>query len=161
MTQGRLVPHNNGQKFCGKCEVFLNFDKFSKNKTRWDGLSSWCRVCSAANSRRWYRDDPSKMRRYNLRKKYGLTVEEADALLATNCALCGAEATSIDHCHRTGKARSGLCHNCNTALGKFYDDPDRLRRAAQYVEGWQIVHAEMSHTEFESEVALFTTVQED
>lgn len=34
-----------------------------------------------------------------------------------------------DHCHTTGKVRGILCGWCNTALGKFQEDPNILKSA--------------------------------
>ena len=42
----------------------------------------------------------------------------------------------VDHCHKTGQRRDLLCSRCNLAIGLFDDDPDRLRAAAEYLEGW-------------------------
>lgn len=84
-----------------------------------------------------------------IRRKFGLTRGDYDALLAAQgggCAICGSEpatrALAVDHDHsccrgpRTcGRCVRGLlCSFCNTALGKFSDSPARLRRAAQYLE---------------------------
>lgn len=44
------------------------------------------------------------------------------------------EKLAVDHCHKTGKVRKLLCHNCNRALGLFKDNPELMRRAAIYVE---------------------------
>lgn len=77
-------------------------------------------------------------------KKYGLSIEDFDELLAMQdggCAICGREdygtsqarRLAVDHCHSTGTIRGLLCWNCNTVLGKFEDDPDRLVAAALYL----------------------------
>lgn len=62
------------------------------------------------------------------------------------CKICGNQETrrsrtkgkicqlAIDHCHNTGKIRALLCHNCNTAIGKFKDDIELLKSAIKYLE---------------------------
>lgn len=72
---------------------------------------------------------------------YGLTRAELDTLLAQHeqCAICGGsewgrKGPQVDHCHKTGRVRGVLCINCNNGLGRFADDPARLRAAAQYLE---------------------------
>lgn len=54
---------------------------------------------------------------------------------AAQCELCGArEYLHVDHDHITGRIRGTLCVRCNTGLGKFGDNPARLRAAAAYLE---------------------------
>jgi len=60
------------------------------------------------------------------------------------CALCGqkerhkykgkVKELAIDHCHKSGKFRALLCHDCNTMLGMSKDSPALLRAAAVYLE---------------------------
>jgi hypothetical protein len=71
-----------------------------------------------------------------------------DELLARQegkCLICGVEFKSlsrrlwhIDHCHETGVVRGMLCQDCNTSLGKFGDSPAVLRKAADYLERFEV-----------------------
>lgn len=61
-------------------------------------------------------------------------------LQAGRCAIClerlvddGTRQTHVDHDHATGRVRGLLCDDCNVGLGRFYDEPESLRRAADYV----------------------------
>lgn len=71
------------------------------------------------------------------------TYEEMFRAQNNQCAICGKEETRklrgkvmrlcVDHDHTTGKIRALLCHDCNSGLGKFYDSPDLLTKAAIYL----------------------------
>lgn len=81
-------------------------------------------------------------------RKYGLTLEDLDELIKAQdrrCAICAQQfsriailvrsALFIDHSHTgRGTVRGLLCRRCNSGIGFFDDDPDRLREAARYVE---------------------------
>ena len=77
-------------------------------------------------------------RKSHLKRKYGLSLEGFDELLAAQrggCAICGKpEADNVDHDHRTGRVRGILCWNCNIAIGQLEDDSDRARAVADYLD---------------------------
>lgn len=115
-----------------------------------------CRkVASNAAYWRWSDANPearrASYRRANLKSHFGLTEAELEAMITAQngrCLLCGSDEPggsgrwAIDHDHaccpgkRTcGKCIRGLlCNQCNLGLGLFRDDPDLLRRAADYIE---------------------------
>ncbi|HEX4699376.1 MAG TPA: endonuclease VII domain-containing protein [Actinomycetes bacterium] len=77
-------------------------------------------------------------RQDHLRRKYGMTSAEVDALLAGQgglCAICrAAPAVHVDHDHATATVRGMLCFPCNAAIGHLRDCPQVVRRAAVYLE---------------------------
>jgi hypothetical protein len=87
-----------------------------------------------------------KFRGYDLKKRFGLSHDDYNAMSAEaehRCEICGQEETTkirervlrlaVDHCHTTGKVRGLLCMSCNRGLGYFRDDPEFLRRAIAYL----------------------------
>mgnify|MGYP001568737549 CR=1 FL=1 len=77
---------------------------------------------------------PEQRRIYKLRSLYGITPEEADAIIANGCKICGSfDRVVIDHCHTSGKVRDALCSRCNKMLGMAHDDASVLERAAEYI----------------------------
>jgi len=74
-------------------------------------------------------------------KKYGLTVEAFDALLAQQlgiCACCGTATPGnrwhVDHDHATGAVRGIICGKCNTGLGLLGDTVEGVERALRYLK---------------------------
>lgn len=107
-----------------------------------------CRGCESEfvpnSGNQFYCDNECKLIRPRLRR-YGLTSTAYLELMEKQgrvCALCGLTGKGygrfylvIDHCHASGRVRGLLCPDCNTAIGRFQDDPGKLRRAAAYLEG--------------------------
>jgi len=76
-----------------------------------------------------------------LRKRYGITLTEYEALFASQdgrCAICGSDGDGkklhLDHCHSTSKVRGLLCNNCNIGIGLFQEDVTRLQNAIEYLK---------------------------
>ena len=133
-------------KICTRCNVEKTEDLFATDKRARDNLTSWCRVCKTEGSLQWKRDNPSKVRQWKLKSKYGMNNSDYTAMLLSQngvCAICGKKETrtqgamiqflSIDHCHKTGKVRGLLCHNCNTMIGQAKDKIQVLENAITYL----------------------------
>ena len=75
-------------------------------------------------------------------KQLGVTDAEYAAMLerqGRGCAICGSTPKTrrlhVDHDHRTGRVRGLLCFTCNNRIVARGATPERLRRAADYLEG--------------------------
>jgi hypothetical protein len=131
---------------CTKCSEDKPLTAFNKDKALKSGYKGSCKTCTndhnrktrlASGKKAGHRDPTYKTRYYRL-TRYGVTQEMFDQMVADQnnlCAVCDAEMTPphVDHDHTTGVVRGLLCRSCNWALGHFYDDPDRLDRAAAYL----------------------------
>lgn len=91
-------------------------------------------------------DSPEIYRRRLLKRNYGLTIEDYDAMVAaqnSRCAICDRDRPLVvDHCHTTGQVRSLLCSPCNTALGLMEEDPDRVWAILSYLEKSGMIKAQ-------------------
>jgi hypothetical protein len=106
--------------------------------------------------KRWRSENPIKGKIKQL-KAHGITLDEFEGLLELQggvCAICGQSEKlvshknrrvtmlQVDHDHTCCPHRNScghcirglLCSRCNTAIGFFLDDPNLLRRAADYIE---------------------------
>ena len=77
-----------------------------------------------------------------LTARYGISLADYERMLEAQggcCAICGtrewgSKGPNVDHDHRTGRVRGILCKGCNTGIGLFDEDPNRMRLAIRYVE---------------------------
>lgn len=145
-----------GLQWCRVCKQFLHPSDFGMVKVR---CLSCIRVVSEQSrakqedakrqkqneyARNWRSTRTLEQRRFDLARKYNVTLEWYDETLAAqggHCALCpsiwahqGSEKLLfVDHCHKTGKARGMLCAKCNTHLGILEADPTWQDRALAYL----------------------------
>lgn len=147
-------------KRCSKCLLTKSLDDFHKrsaNKT--DGRQSACKECQKQATYAHRAANPNAHKGYRRRsyarggrdrqyqRLYGISEADVEAMRVAQrglCDLCGrpeAETRGgrlcVDHDHASGAVRALLCHDCNTGLGKFQDDPELLRKAALYVERYR------------------------
>lgn len=120
-TRGMPRHDDHGNRLCSDCLSYLPVSRFTVHGHSPDGISRICRTCHSGKQ---------------ASRKYGLTLEQAQNMWASPCAICGyfeAGQMVIDHCHGGGEVRGTLCNSCNVSIGHFLDDPDLLERAAGYL----------------------------
>jgi len=100
-------------------------------------IAANCSARAKAEAALWHRNN-------HLKKKYGITLEERDRIVASQggrCAICLTEnpggkgrRLGIDHDHSDGRIRGALCNNCNRGIGHLKDSVASLRAAIEYLE---------------------------
>jgi len=127
-------------------------DYHAANRQRLNALARERRAADPerynAKRREWQRGNPEYLVRTRDRR-YGLAPGQFDAMLVGQdgrCAICRFEfegaTPQVDHDHNCcpgqkscGKCvRALLCSPCNQAIGLMGEDPERVRRAAAYLE---------------------------
>jgi hypothetical protein len=101
--------------------------------------------------RRFRAKHPHGQRRYVLKRRYGITLEEYNRLFKIQggvCAICRKPelvelngkvlALAVDHSHSTDSVRGLLCLACNRGLGSFKDSSALLRSAAHYLDNHEV-----------------------
>lgn len=139
--------------WCKSCKAARSREWFAKNRERELAIDRQQYAADGSRerelARKWHHDNRERsLQNKKLLKllRYGLTLEAYEALVAAHggqCAICGRnpEAVTVkrrefmvDHDHGSGLIRGLLCHHCNVGLGHFYDSPELLRAAADYLE---------------------------
>lgn len=153
-TDGIHIEPASRRRVCGGCKIDFPIESFSWNACATNGRTyrcSRCKSCKAKAMKDWAaKVGKSRRKQSHLLKTYGLSVEKFDEMTKSQgglCAICNlpsevydrrlrvVRSLMIDHCHKTGKARSLLCNHCNTGIGCFKDNPLLLSKAAEYLTG--------------------------
>jgi hypothetical protein len=112
-------------KRCSRCAEKKPLAEFGTS-TR-DGRQAYCKPCKQADG---------------IERRYGITMVQYEQALewqGGRCAIClnrpRSRKLAVDHDHKTGAVRGLLCSRCNhRMLGAAREDPEVLRRAADYLE---------------------------
>jgi hypothetical protein len=140
-----------GTKVCSKCGEEKPFKDFAINSKGLHGYKSVCKVCSNSAQKLLYASRKEKAteeewyletRERQLKKKYGLSLDEFETMSKKQGALCKicrgppdkGKPLYVDHCHATGNVRGLLCNNCNQLLGKARDNIEILEEAIKYLK---------------------------
>jgi len=160
---GTPIPNNRKTHVCRNCKKRKPLHLFnSRQQDRLlKGRVGECLKCDLVKQRKYrnrmgeslnairrlrYKANPLKHKNSELKKLYGITLDEFYAMLKSQgnkCAICGDTKEKInegkrfnfqvDHCHKTGRIRGILCFMCNNALGKWRDSVEILTSAIAYI----------------------------
>jgi hypothetical protein len=136
-----LVPE--GFAWCPDCSCIKPQEEFPRSKATKSGYGTYCKPCHNARSRETRERLYGGGRHYHLKRRYGISAAEADAMVEAQgglCAICQERpAEHVDHDHMSGAVRGILCFTCNGGLGQFRDRVDIMRKAIDYLERttWQ------------------------
>lgn len=132
----KYTPIDPEKKVCPTCGDEKAKTEFGVRVKAKDGRRAQCKQCRTDLER------PG-----NIKRKYGISIEEYNAMYETQkgrCACCGQSETAvhwkgkkrqlaIDHNHATGRVRQLICHRCNIILGLAKEDPELLKQTADYI----------------------------
>ena len=147
------------KKKCTTCKKKKSLNEFYKATSTKDGYSYQCKLCAIDYSKDYIDSNKeacnevkkayehsesgkSTKRNAQLKRRYGITLEDYDALFIKQggcCAICGktpaeqGRILAVDHCHSTGKVRGLLCTVCNMGIGHLGDSASRVRKALEYL----------------------------
>jgi hypothetical protein len=116
-------------------------DEFPRNRANADGLGGYCKPCHNAKGKETYTRLYGGTREYHLRRRYGITGADFEAMVQAQggtCAVCDGKPEHVDHDHATGEVRGVLCFNCNQALGNARDDLKVLKGLAAYLRSYRL-----------------------
>ena len=135
-------------KRCTRCGDEKWDSHFGTSSTRGRTyLRSICKTCGyAAHLKRRAKMSPEALsardRKCFLKHKYGITVEQYDALVHLQsgcCAICFRDCRDdhsglvVDHNHDTGAVRALLCSGCNTGIGCLKESTEIMISAMKYL----------------------------
>lgn len=139
------MSKNGLKKKCSKCGKELSLDEFYKRHRTKDGLRCWCKKCDSNYAKKYYKENPEKVRENNkkhkpskektraylLKSRHNLTINQYNKILKRQnykCAICGKHQKeekrnfAVDHNHQTKRIRGLLCYYCNSQLLKYFRD---------------------------------------
>jgi hypothetical protein len=123
-------------KSCCLCFEKKPFSDFLKNIRYKDGHYKHCKKC---HYEVYGRDA-------HYRRSYGVSQNQYNQMVLqqnNKCKVCESQAGEgqfarlvVDHCHKNKEFRGLICQSCNMALGNAKDNPEILRKLADYLDDY-------------------------
>ena len=135
-------------KICNQSKPLTEFYQTVRNGSPY-GYHGKCKSCYVKKQQENY--DPIKKRDENLKRVYGIGIEEYNTLLEkqnNRCAICestdpkgrksgrggGVDVFYVDHDHKTGNVRGLLCNICNRTMGYVGENSNVLEEMIKYLQ---------------------------
>lgn len=136
---------------CNQSKPLAEFYQTVRNGSPY-GYHGKCKSCYVKKQQENY--DPIKKRDENLKRVYGIGIEEYNTLLEkqnNRCAICestdpkgrksgrggGVDVFYVDHDHKTGNVRGLLCNICNRTMGYVGENSNTLEEMIKYLQKHQ------------------------
>lgn len=111
-----------------------------------------CNKYKKKHPERWKKNNPRMVRNYKLLYKFGITLEEYEAMVEAQNGLCyvcklppkEGKGLGVDHSHKTGKVRALLCASCNFWVGLAEVESPKIVRLREYIREFEEKHARES-----------------
>ena len=133
---------------CNQSKPLTEFYQTVRNGSPY-GYHGKCKSCYVKKQQENY--DPIKKRDENLKRVYGIGIEEYNTLLEkqnNRCAICestdpkgrksgrggGVDVFYVDHDHKTGNVRGLLCNICNRTMGYVGENSNVLEEMIKYLQ---------------------------
>ena len=156
ISTAHLLLETRVCRVCKKQKNLLDEYYLSRrDPTKKSSYSYECKECTVKRTVEYNREHSTSVRSQYLKRNYGLTFEEFEAMLSDQdncCAICKStnplgrhKRFNVDHHNKTGNVRGLLCSNCNTALGLVNDNIHTLKSMIQYLESHEETNTRELH----------------
>jgi len=142
---GKGKGNATAEQWAANLEYHKRFGAQDKRKEYRRGWYAKNRDLTKGRTKQWQSENPQRhaafVQKAQLFRNYGILPSQYGAMLSGQdgvCAICGETCSRgnrlcVDHCHDSMAVRGLLCGKCNSGLGMFRDNPDLLRKAAEYL----------------------------